>query len=80
MNTIKEKIMRTYMEKWRWVPMKLYMEVKKRKKCKLCGRKIKGLPEVHHKIPVSKGGGNNIENLMAVHKDCHRRWHELNGE
>ena len=29
--------------------------------------------EVHHILPLSKGGGSNAENLMALCKSCHSR-------
>lgn len=43
--------------------------------CALCGGIIaeegrRQRAEVDHVVPVSKGGGNNIENLQAVHQHC----------
>jgi len=40
-------------------------------KCEYCGKK-KDLT-VDHFIPISKGGGSNIENLVAACKDCNKR-------
>jgi len=44
------------------------------KQCKVCGSD-KQL-QVHHIIPVSLGGKNNIENLMVVCNNCHLKIHK----
>jgi 5-methylcytosine-specific restriction endonuclease McrA len=32
--------------------------------------------EIHHILPVAKGGEiNDMDNLAIVHRKCHRRWH-----
>ena len=47
-----------YAMKNRLVPGELYKAIKKRKKCKICGKppKVGKRLQVHHKIPVSEGG------------------------
>lgn len=52
--------------------------------CMLCNQKgpflVKGMPylEVHHIIPVSKGGLDTIDNCVALCPNCHKRMHILN--
>lgn len=36
--------------------------------------------EVHHKIPLSKGGTHERSNLIALYKSCHARIHAENGD
>ena len=49
--------------------------VKNHPVCELCERKniLTPAEEVHHVIPLSKGGSNDEENLMALCKSCHSR-------
>ena len=54
--------------------------------CEECQRQGRLIPveEVHHIIPLSKGGGNETINLMSLCKSCHARitvemgdrWHD----
>ena len=39
--------------------------------CEMCGCSIVKVLEVHHKIAVHKGGGNELSNLMVLCKNCH---------
>jgi len=43
--------------------------------CEECQKQGRLTPseEVHHILPLSKGGGSNTENLMALCKSCHSR-------
>jgi len=47
--------------------------------CYLCGEllygKLDDLPEVEHKIPISRGGTNDISNIGLAHMRCNRRKH-----
>ena len=36
--------------------------------------------EIHHKLPLSKGGTHDRENLVALCKECHARIHAKNGD
>jgi 5-methylcytosine-specific restriction protein A len=55
-------------------------------KCKKTGR-LMPAEEVHHILPLSHGGTNAADNLMALCKPCHSRitaesgarWHNGNG-
>jgi len=33
--------------------------------------------ELHHRVPVSRGGTNDPGNLITLCRSCHRSWHEL---
>jgi len=43
--------------------------------CSICGRSNIEL-HVHHVTPLSKGGNNDVSNLMTVCIDCHNKMHE----
>ena len=71
------EIITNYAKKERYIPRRLYNEIKSRKKCKLCGVKKHGKNfEIHHKIPVSQGGENDYKNLILVCPDCHKKLHQ----
>ena len=50
--------------------------------CEVCYGKgiIVETEEVHHKIPLSKGGTHERSNLIALCKSCHARIHAENGD
>ncbi len=41
--------------------------------CEDCGNE--GPLQIHHKIPVSKGGLNNLSNLKLLCYNCHQKYH-----
>ena len=41
--------------------------------CACCGKELN--LEVHHIIPINKGGNNDMRNLISVCSDCHRKIH-----
>ena len=49
------------------------------KKCPHCGEKITKETgwHIHHILPKSEGGKDNIGNLTLVHPNCHRQIHSL---
>ena len=61
-----------YGTKWRKIRNAF---VKNHPICELCKRKNILIPteEVHHVIPLSKGGSNDEENIMALCKSYHSR-------
>lgn len=74
MDMRKDRIIRNYQDKHRWIPSGVYNELKSRPNCDYCHKPFKGrIPEVHHKIPLDKGGTNTKENLMALHHHCHEK-------
>jgi len=40
--------------------------------CKTLG-KVAAADEVDHIVPVSQGGKNDMENLQAINKNCHKK-------
>jgi len=42
--------------------------------CQNCGTKRRVL-HIHHKVPLSKGGSNDLENLITLCNDCHEVEH-----
>lgn len=39
--------------------------------CQRCSAEATPSPHVHHNVPVSEGGENNLENLVTLCEDCH---------
>ena len=50
--------------------------------CEECEKqgKLTAAEEVHHKLPLSKGGSNEKSNLMALCKSCHSRMTAESGD
>lgn len=73
-------ILTEYAKQDRYIPRDIYNKIKKKNKCKVCGRNLntrKGERLViHHIIPISKGGTNKENNLKAMCKQCHERLHK----
>jgi 5-methylcytosine-specific restriction endonuclease McrA len=68
----REKIIQHYSDKNRWIAPELYKKLKAKKKCMRCKKKFSGrIPEIHHIVPVSKGGQSTEDNLMALCIKCH---------
>ena len=42
-------------------------------KCGTCNEQLNAWFEVDHKVRLEHGGGNNVENLVALCRDCHGR-------
>lgn len=60
------------------VPFEVKKEVKRRQgyKCACCGKRYQYFVlEVHHIVPRSKGGSNDMANLVAVDSNCHKIIH-----
>lgn len=68
-----ERIKRNYARKGRYIPQKLYKELKSVRKCEKCKKKFKKQLEIHHKVPVGAGGTNERSNLMVVCTKCHKK-------
>lgn len=50
--------------------------------CEMCLSEGKAVEaeQVHHKLPISEGGTNDYENLMALCSSCHSRLHAKRGD
>jgi len=42
--------------------------------------RLTSMQEVHHIIPLSQGGTNDLDNLMSLCKSCHSSISVKNGE
>jgi len=50
--------------------------LQRRPQCEVCGFDITEILEVHHRVAVSCGGGNDDENLVVLCPNCHRLAHK----
>ena len=50
---------------------KKYVAAEQNWKCMNCHQSLQASFEVHHKIPLFKGGNNQIDNLEALCRNCH---------
>jgi hypothetical protein len=46
--------------------------------CPVCGEKLMSGIDLHHVVSKSKGGSDNVDNLVALHEDCHTKLHKEN--
>lgn len=69
-------------EGWRWLAVARYVRRRQGWRCRSCRRRT--LLHVHHKKPVSQGGGHLPLNLEGLCLACHERRHDFdidgNGE
>lgn len=56
--------------------MRNYMLRNEVNACELCGFGFTNILQVHHKIPLSKGGTNHPLNLIVLCPNCHALVHE----
>lgn len=50
---------------------KKYVASKQNWKCQDCREQLTAWFEVHHKLPLERGGSNHIDNLVALCRNCH---------
>ncbi len=72
----RERIKDKYRANNRLIPQADYMYLKSLGRCDLCGRR--GKTEIHHLIPVKRGGTNDPSNLLVLCKRCHLEADNLN--
>jgi len=48
-----------------------------RGRCRVCGRT--GFTHPHHRVPLGRGGGNGVANLISLCPSCHRDVHSWAG-
>lgn len=62
-----------------WVKGSKYEQIAKQQnwKCPICGDSLFNVEEIetHHIIPVKDGGSDDTENLIHLHKACHKQVH-----
>lgn len=73
-----------------WTERKMYIQKRDRYTCQICGTTVildtqaaidtrdhasLARLQVHHKIPLSKGGDNSLDNLISLCFDCHEDQH-----
>ena len=48
-------------------------------RCPLCGEHLFNGEELHthHKVPIQDGGSDQVENLVHLHKICHKHLHQM---
>jgi RNA-directed DNA polymerase len=72
-----------YLQKWKsskWGKSKLRSLWKQQGgKCPMCNQPFNGESSIHthHIVERCKGGGDNMENLVLLHPNCHRQVHHL---
>ena len=67
----KPNIRRTYIQKGRYIPHRLHVQLKRQRICQLCNKRFDIL-EIHHIKPISQGGTNTKDNLICLCHDCHK--------
>lgn len=55
----------------RLLEKELYHKLKSKRQCERCKKNFDTPLEIHHKIPLSRGGTNKKGNLMVLCKECH---------
>lgn len=73
------EIDRRYGRQWRKIRARYVAE---HPLCEQCQKEDRLTPtqEVHHILPLSKGGTHDFDNLMALCKPCHSRISALDGD
>lgn len=68
-----------YGNNWQWIRA-LY--VKQHPLCERCLKegRITPVEEVHHIVPLSRGGTNEFSNLMSLCQSCHTKIHHELGD
>lgn len=69
------RIKRTYPDNWAVLRVKVLERDSYR--CRKCGANLRGVfyREVHHILPLSKGGSNHMSNLISLCSKCHKNQH-----
>lgn len=69
------KIRRTYPDNW--AELRLRVLERDGYRCRKCGANLRGVfyREVHHIIPLARGGTNLLSNLISLCSCCHHKQH-----
>ena len=76
----KIEVIHGYIQHHRLIPQTLYCKLKALRVCQNCGKEIHYPPEIHHKIPVRRGGQSIESNLLALCKSCHLIFDDMERE
>lgn len=60
-----------------WAELRLQALERDGYKCRKCNCNLRGVfyREVHHILPLSRGGSNRLSNLISLCTDCHELMH-----
>ena len=72
-------VRRRYGRVWKRIRDSYALEHPLCEQCLTNGKYVK-TEEIHHKLPLSKGGTHDRDNLIALCKECHARIHATNGD
>jgi hypothetical protein len=61
-----------------YINQKMYLIHEQNGICPVCGEPLKGKINVHHVIYQRDGGSNNVNNLVCLHEECHKKLHDEN--
>lgn len=65
-----------------WLRLRTFILLRDNFRCTRCGwtptnrNEFYGRLDVHHIVPISRGGSNKLSNLTTLCRTCHRREHD----
>lgn len=71
-----EAIQKRYAEQNRFIRSDIYNSLKKKRTCYMCKNTYDHPLQIHHIVPVCKGGSNEASNLAVLCSKCHKEIHD----